>query len=344
MEIRPELIVFLPRLTFFSGRPGATSPASSVLLLTLILLAGALHAADTNDPLLRLAGTRAYHPPKDRLAITPSIEIGTGGGHPILAAIFQPRTASAKPRPAVVFIHGGAWRSGGHYNGFGAWLAEKGFVVLSVGYRLTGEAVWPAQIEDCKLAVRWLRAHAAAYGVDPDRIGVFGTSAGGHLAACVGVMADSPELEGAGGSTGVSSRVQAAAVFCGPSDFTGGWLNGGPFPDWVVALFGAEREKKPGLWRQASPALAVKPGAPPFFVAHGRDDTHVPFSQGEALARALQQAGAPVEWVPIAHAGHDFFLNASTPDSTMEPNHEVLMGRLLDFFNRTLKQKESPHP
>ena len=313
------------------------------LILTLsTLLTCTLHAAETNDPLLRLACTREYRPPKETVEIIPKIEIGTGGGHPILAAAFRPKAPSNGLRPAIVFIHGGGWNSGSHYNTFGAWLAERGYVVASIGYRLTTEAVWPAQIEDCKLGVRWLRANAAQYGVDPDRIGVFGTSAGGHLAACVGAMADRPELEGAGGCTGVSSRVQAAAVFCGPSDFTGDWLKGLPYPPWVTALFGADREKNPAAWRQASPALAVKPGAPPFFIAHGKDDTHVPFAQGEAMYQALQRTGDPVEWVPIANAGHDFFLNASTPDSKMEPNHEVLMARLLAFFDKHLKNKEHP--
>lgn len=305
-----------------------------LLAILAAVLAGAASVADPADPLLRLACTRAYRPSAN-VVVVPKIEIGQGGGKTILAALFRPKAPADRPRPAVVFIHGGGWNSGGQYNTFGAWLAERGYVVASIGYRLTTEAAWPAQIEDCKLGVRWLRANAAQYGVDPERIGVFGTSAGGHLAACAGVMRD-PALEGTGGWTGVSSRVQAAAVFCGPSDFTSDWLNGSDFPPWVNALFG-DRKDQPEIRRQASPVHAVKAGAPPFFIAHGKDDTHVPFSQGERLERALRKAGGTVEWVAVTNGGHDFFLNATTAESALEPDHEVIMGRLLEFFDRQLK-------
>jgi acetyl esterase/lipase len=300
----------------------------------LAIAAGVATGAD--DPLMRQAGTREYRPPKATVETLPNVEIGQGGGRKILAAVFRPRAASDQPRPAVVFIHGGGWNSGQHYNTFGAWLAERGYVVASVGYRLSTEAKWPAQVEDCKLGVRWLRANAREHGVDPDRIGAFGTSAGGHLVCCLGTL-DALELEGKGGWEGVSSRVQAAAAFCPVTDLTGAWLKGGPIPDWVAGLFGATREERPGAWKQASPAANVKAGCPPFFIAHGRDDTHVPFSQAERLVAALEEKGNPVEFVPILNAGHGFFLKATTSESVMEPNHEVVMARLLAFFDKHLK-------
>lgn len=307
-----------------------------IVLLSMVLVARAF-PADVTDPLMRVAGTRAYRPPAATVQTTPSIEIGKGGSKKIRAALFCPKVPAERPRPAVVFLHGGGWSGGGHYNTFGAWLAERGYVVASIGYRLSTEARWPAQIEDCRLDVRWLRANAARYHADPDHIGVFGTSAGGHLAACVGTMGDMAELEGTGGYAGVSSRVQAVAAFCPPTDFTGGWLNGGPMPAFVEALFGVRRDEKPELWRQASPALAARPGAPPFFIAHGKLDTHVPYWQGEKLARALKQCGNSVELVTVQHAGHDFFLNPTTPESTIQPNHEAIMARLLAFFDKHLK-------
>lgn len=307
--------------------------APSLILGTLAALVVAVGAGEADDPLMRLAGTRAYRPPAATVQTLPSVEVGRGGDSNIVATVFLPKAASEKPRPAIVFIHGGGWNSGQSYNTFGAWLAERGYVVASIGYRLSTVAKWPAQIEDCKLGVRWLRANAAKYGVNPDRIGTFGTSAGAHLVACLGTMQDLPELEGKGGFEGVSSRVQAVAAFCPPTVLPGKW----GFSGRAEMLLGGTQEEKPELWKQASPALWVKPGTPPFFIAHGKDDTVVPIVQAERLVSALEQSGNSVVFVPILNAGHDFFLNASTPESIMEPNHEVVMTRLLTFFDKHLK-------
>jgi acetyl esterase/lipase len=307
----------------------------------LLLAAGAFltMSASTpaaDDPFFHLAGTRAYRPPKETVEILPRIEIGTGGNQTILATVFRPQAPSERLRPAVVFIHGGGWKSGRAYNTFGAWLAERGYVVASIGYRLNTEAKWPAQIEDCKLGVRWLRANAEKYGVDPDRIGAYGTSAGGHLAACAGVMQD-PALEGTGGWEGTSSRVQAVAALNPPTDLTGDWLPAFPPPAWVEELFGVPRESNPELWKQASPAQNVQLGAPPFFLAHGEDDTHVPFTQGQKLHEALTAAGATVEWIPVKNGQHGFFVDPSTPESNIEPTREAIMQGLLDFFDAHLR-------
>ncbi|CAN5460527.1 alpha/beta hydrolase [soil metagenome] len=306
---------------------------AAVILMGLKTLA---LGADGDEAFLHLAGTAQYRSPKDTVDIIPTISTGTGGDTPLAATIFRPKYPPVGLLPAVIFIHGGGWRSGKHYNMFGACLAEKGYVVASIDYRLTDKATWPAQIEDCKLAVRWLRANAAKYNIDPNRIGVWGTSAGGHLASCVALM-DEPALEGKGGYEGVSSKVQAVAVFCGPSDFTGDWLPDLPYPSWVVALFGAPREEKPDLWKSASPALAVKPGAPPFFIVHGDNDTHVPYSQGVKLKEALEKAGDSVEWISVKTGTHDFFVNPTSPQSTLDPTREKIMARLLAFFDQHLK-------
>lgn len=295
-----------------------------------------------NDPLFYLAGTRAYQPPQDTVEIIPRIEIGMGGEKKILAAVFRPKEPSDRLRPGVVFIHGGGWKGGRHYNVLGAWLAERGYVVASIGYRLNTEAKWPAQIEDCKLGVRWFRANAAKYGVDPNRIAAYGTSAGGHLAACVGVTADRPEFEGHGGWEGISSKVQAVVALNPPTDLTGDWLASKPPPRWVEDLFGVSRESAPDLWKQASPALHVHPGAPPFFLAHGEDDTHVPFTQGQKLHDALVASGVAVEWIPVKNGKHGFFVEPTTPELNIDPSRETIMQRLLAFLDRYLKEPEAP--
>lgn len=303
--------------------------------LVFMSLMGMALAQDNDDAFFHLAGTSVYRPPKDKVETQTSLPIGQGGDIKLQATIFRPKNATGV-LPAILFIHGGGWRSGKHYNIFGAWLAERGYLVASIDYRLMHQGKWPAQIEDCKLGVRWLRANAAKFGIDPERIGVFGTSAGGHLSACVALL-DDPELEGDGGYPETSSKVMAVAAFCPPTDLTGEWLPGTTCPAWVEDLFGAPYAEKPEAWKQASPALNVKPGAPPFFIAHGTNDTHAPTSQGEKLRKALEEKGVPVEYVAVKNGRHDFFVNPSTPQTVTEPTREDVMRKLLAFFDRNLK-------
>ena len=303
--------------------------------LIFMSLIGMVLAQDNDDAFFHLAGTGVYRPPKDKVVTQVSLPMGQGGDVKLLATIFRPKDATG-PLPAILFIHGGGWRSGKHYNVFAAWMAERGYLVASIDYRLTPQAKWPAQIEDCKLGVRWLRANAKNFGIDPDRIGVFGTSAGGHLSACVALL-DDPKLEGHGGYPGVSSKVMAVAAFCPVTDLTGEWLPGRPVPKWVEELFGASFAERPEAWKEASPALNAKAGAPPFFIAHGTNDTHAPTSQGEKLRKALEEKGVPVEYVAVKNGTHDFFVNPSTPESVIEPSREDIMRRLLAFFDRHLK-------
>ncbi|MCA8991197.1 MAG: alpha/beta hydrolase fold domain-containing protein [Planctomycetaceae bacterium] len=127
--------------------------------------------------------------------------------------------STGKPRPLVLWIHGGAWRAGDKNSGPWMPLLEKGFVVASMNYRLSQHATFPAQIEDCKAAVRWLKQHAKEYEIDPDHFGAWGSSAGGHLVALLGTSGDIPTLEGTS-ETDVSSRVQAVCDWFGPTDFS----------------------------------------------------------------------------------------------------------------------------
>src|SRR5579871_3431475 len=143
------------------------------------------------------------------------VEIGRGGGRVLHAEIARPINPPPGPMPAIIAVHGGGWAGGTHEFNQAMFLATQGYFTASIEYRLSGEARWPAQIEDCKLGVRWLRANAAKYHIDPERIGCWGGSAGGHLVACLGVM-DDPRFEGRGGYPGVSSKVAAVVNFYGP--------------------------------------------------------------------------------------------------------------------------------
>ena len=291
--------------------------------------------------------TTAAEPPRRMLRpppgqeFLPDVVFGTGGGRELHAEILRPKETPKEPMPAVLLIHGGGWAGGSHLGYYAPWLVEKGYFTAAIEYRLSGDAKWPAQIEDCKLAVRWLRANAAKFHVNPDRIGVMGHSAGGHLVACLGTLGDVKELEGKGGYDGVSSRVQAVVDQCGPADFTpdAGPAVGTNRTDHpgLIKLFGGTYAEKTDAWRQASPALHASADAPPFLIVHGENDKLVPIAQSERLAAALKKAGTSVELLRVKNAGHG--LRADKPtDPPAEPDSKTLQATILAFFDKCLKK------
>ena len=230
---------------------------------------------------------------------------GTGGGRDLWMDIASPAEASSAPRPAVVFIHGGGWAAADRTNGHPIirLLAENGFVAASIDYRLSGEAPFPAQLEDGKCAIRYMRAHAARLGIDPGRIGVVGGSAGGHLAALVGLVPAEAGFEGEGGWAGVSSKVSAVADLYGVSDVADLVRDGKLLPQ-VQKLMRATPAEQPQRFREASPVHWVKRGAPPFYLTHGDKDEMVPYAHSERLLAALQAAGAEATLRPMRGVGH----------------------------------------
>lgn len=264
----------------------------------MLLMMGAATAGFSAQP--------APSPPAPvEIRMVEAIPYGTGGGRPLLLDLASPAISSLKPRPAVVFIHGGGWAHSDRKNGHPLikLLAENGFVAVSIDYRLSGEAGFPAQLEDSKCAVRFIRAHAADYGIDPNRIGVAGGSAGGHLAALVALIPDDAGLEGAGGWPGVSSQVSAVADLYGVSDLTA-LIGTHKLTDAVGKLMRGTPESRPELYRQANPLSWVKRGAPPFYLAHGDKDDVVPFEQSEKLAAALRAVGTEATLRPMSGLGH----------------------------------------
>ncbi len=228
------------------------------------------------------------------------VEYARIDGRPLRLDLYLP-TSISKPVPVIVYIHGGAWRAGSKATCPIVQLAGKGFAIVSIDYRLTDTAAFPAQIHDCKGAIRWVRAHAKEYGLDSDRVGVWGNSAGGHLVALLGTSGGIKELEGnVGGNLEYSSRVQAVADFCGPTSFRLEDLKGlegageGKTPLAVVSLLGGTVQEKAELARQASPTSFVSPDDPPFFIAHGERDPIVPVSQARILAAALKKTNVDV--------------------------------------------------
>lgn len=228
--------------------------------------------------------------------------------------LYLPKTRKDdKPLPVVVFIHGGAWQGGDKRGGLGtvAPLVESGeYAGVSIGYRLTGEAIWPAQIHDCKAAIRWLRANAKKYNLDPDKIGVTGTSAGGHLVAMLGTTGDVKELEGKLGEyLNESSRVTCVVDQFGPTDLLamGGSHNNPNSPE--SKLVGGAVQETQKMAREASATTHVSKDDPPFMLLHGTNDNVVPFNQSELLHDALKKGGVESMLLPVEGAGHGFRTN-----------------------------------
>lgn len=258
---------------------------------------------------------------------------------PLYLDMLCPSPLPVSPAPAVIYFHGGGWAEGERSTGLYPWLnpllAAHGFITVSVTYRLSRFASFPAQIYDAKAAVRWVRAHAEQYHIHPERIGAWGDSAGGHLAALLGVTGDLPALEGDCGSSGYSSHLQAVVTRSAPYDFlhTGGlMINDAPSP--VTQLFGGTVSEQEKLMRVASPIFHVRPGIPPFQIVHGTLDEAVPFEQAEQFAQALKVVGSEVDFLPIVGAYHNLCLEELLPWA--DKPWDELGRKALTFFQHHL--------
>lgn len=229
--------------------------------------------------------------------------------------LYLPEAKSDTPRPVLVFIHGGAWRAGNKEGGGPAYLLQEGYAVASINYRLSGEAIWPAQIHDCKAAIRYLRAHAKDHNLDPDRIAVMGSSAGGHLVAMLGCSNGVKEVEGeVGKHLDVSSAVQAVIDLYGPTDFLQFRKQALPNSrmDHDAAnspeslLLGGAVQENPDKAAAANPITYLKRSKPlpPFLILHGDSDNVVPPGQSQLLHDALQAIEAESTLILLPGAGH----------------------------------------
>jgi len=242
------------------------------------------------------------------------------GCRPLQLDLWVPATAA--PAPLVVYIHGGGWMFGDRRylpetlrpNQLFDAMLDAGLAVATIDYRHALEAKFPAQLQDAKAAVRYLRAHAGELGISTERIGVMGESAGGHLAALVGLTAHRADLEGDHGVVGPSSAVDAVVDWYGPADME--TMPRQTPPPEVAAQLPSELLTPPedhllaGLDQQstadASPITHVTPDAPPFLLVHGTADWLVPYAQSELLADALTAVGVPARLVPVDGAEHIF--------------------------------------
>lgn len=278
------------------------------------------------------------------------IPYGTGGGHDLLLDILRPDVPAQPRLPAVIWVHGGGWRRGERAPSPNGVLAAHGFVTASISYRFSDEAIFPAQLHDVKAAIRFLRANAARWGIDPERIGIWGHSAGGHLAALAAVSEGVPALEGDGGNPDEPSGVQAAVPMSPPADFLVDWYAGSGFPRHEDAWSAVEGllngldlddSETRELARLASPTHLATAGVPPMLVVHGALDDLVPIAQGRALVDALREQTADATLLELPDDDHAIASVIPEWEETLaapvvkEPPTPP-MREIVDFFVRTL--------
>jgi acetyl esterase/lipase len=222
--------------------------------------------------------------------------------------IVRPKAGPSEKRPAVLLVHGGGFRRGNRqsYLPMAIRLAERGYVAATASYRLAPRNQFPAAVEDVKAAVRFLRANANKYGIDTDRIGAMGGSAGGHLVLFLGLTPNVAELEGAGPNREFSSRVQCVVNYYGPTDFTQSYDKSVDAAEVLPLFLGGDLAHNRPAHVRASPLNWVTPQAAPTLSIHGTDDTYVAYEHSLWLTERLVAAGVRAELETIPGAGHGF--------------------------------------
>jgi len=296
----------------------------AALLMGIVIYPAAQQNSRSATPEAPATGTTAQS--GEQVSVQHDVEYGVAGGEKLLLDLYLPAENGTRPRPAIVLIHGGSWDSfdKSTMRGMGNFLARAGFVAASVDYRLLrgNDNRWPAQLDDVQRGVRWLRANAGKYNIDPDHIGAFGHSAGAQLAALLGMEETRDNSDPA--LAKYSSRVQAVVDVSGPSDFL---KDRDPEGDAFLAIFfGGSYDKAPAVWTDASPVSHVSKSDAPFLIVHGTQDHAVPIAQAQELYEKLKQAGVKVSLVQLDD-GHMF----EKPE-----NRKQLALEALTFFNRYL--------
>ena len=298
--------------------------------LQTTLIGGALIAALAANTLAQQQSPLVV---PDNVTLETDVAYLQAGDYPVTLDIAVP-TGLSKPVPAVVHIQGGGFWQGTKNAGHAIRYAKKGFIGVSINYRLSGVAPFPAAVQDCKAAIRWLRANANKYKIDPDRIGVWGTSAGGNLVAMLGTSGGDSYLEGYGGNAEFSSDVQAVVDHFGPTNF----LKMGDRQlkrDSVESRYlGGRVGGLPDQVRRASPISYVDQNDPPMLIIHGKNDSTVIFNQSELLHATLEKAGVTTKLVPVENAEHNY--KPEPKDATISPSRSEINNLELEWFRQHL--------
>jgi acetyl esterase/lipase len=265
----------------------------------------------------------------------------SGGGPLQQLDLYVPTDRQGEP--LIVVVHGGGWvngsKTGDSLNPVPLDLLWDGYAIASINYRLAPDAAWPAQMQDCKAAIRWLRAHAHDYGYDPNRVGAYGESSGGHLAAVLGTSSATTTFD-VGENLGYSSSVTCAVDMFGPTDLIA--LADTPLGQGVLPLlFGGPVQDHLDLARSANPITYVQRSEPPMLVVHGTDDALVPYSQSVLLAEAMKKANARYHFHTVIGGGHNGYFGylgqgiGLFEDQAVKPMIHAFFAHYLQNWKRT---------
>jgi acetyl esterase/lipase len=311
-------------------RNKALTAWAALLTLTLLLLFSCSRAKHENRAVTPLLSNDLINQARSGIVTLSYGENQTDQAH--LLDFSLPETGTG-PFPLIVYVHGGGWNSGDKDPLPSVFLRSGGYAIASINYRLTTEAAFPAQIEDCKRAVEFLRNNAKKLDIDPNRIGIWGSSAGGHLAALLGTTGDAKSPGWATASPGTSNRVAAVCDWCGPTDFLSLSAQSNPQCNImrpVIDLLGGTPSERQAVAKEASPITYVHKGCPPFFIVHGTSDELVPVEQAREFSTALKAKGVDCHYDEV-EGTHNFY----TPENEL---------KVKQFFDRVLQNKTPQHP